>query len=173
MTTVIDGTSGVTTPSGAIYNGIASGTAVATTSGTAFDFTAIPSWVKRITVIMSGLAYGSSILRIQLGTSSGIENTGYKSTGNRFGLTSNDQNSSVAEFVLNGVSTSSGSATAIITNLVGSNIWTYSSSATDGTVQGMHMGAGTKTVVSTLDRIRISTTGSTSFTTGSINILYE
>jgi hypothetical protein len=29
-------------------------TAVASTSGTAIDFTALPSWVKRITVMFSG-----------------------------------------------------------------------------------------------------------------------
>jgi len=33
---------------------ITSGTAVASTSGTSIDFTGIPSWVKRITVMFNG-----------------------------------------------------------------------------------------------------------------------
>ena len=35
---------------------VTSGTAVASTSGTAIDFTSIPSWVKRITVMFSGVS---------------------------------------------------------------------------------------------------------------------
>ena len=47
---------------------ITSGTAQATTSGTAIDFTGIPSWVKRITVIINRVSTnGSSIPQIQIG----------------------------------------------------------------------------------------------------------
>ena len=46
---------------------ITSGTAVASTSGTSIDFTGIPSWVKRITVMMNGVSTsGSSLPRIPL-----------------------------------------------------------------------------------------------------------
>jgi hypothetical protein len=37
-----------------------SGTAVATTSGTAIDFTSIPSWVKRVTVMFSAISLSST-----------------------------------------------------------------------------------------------------------------
>ena len=57
---------------------IVSGTAVASTSGTSIDFTSIPSWVKRITVMFSGVSVsGTSNMQIQLGDSGGVENTGY------------------------------------------------------------------------------------------------
>ena len=50
---------------------LTSGTAVASTSGTSIDFTGLPSWVKRITVIFNGVSLsGSSNLLIQLGTGS-------------------------------------------------------------------------------------------------------
>lgn len=54
------------------------GTAVATTSGTAIDFTGIPSWAKKITVMLNGVSTnGSSNLIVQIGDSGGIEATGY------------------------------------------------------------------------------------------------
>jgi hypothetical protein len=56
---------------------LVSGVAVSAT-GTAIDFTGIPSWAKRITVMFSGVSTnGSSILQIQLGDSGGVETTGY------------------------------------------------------------------------------------------------
>ena len=57
---------------------IVSGTSVASTSGTSIDFTSIPSWVKRITVMFDGVSTnGTSNLQVQIGDSGGIENTGY------------------------------------------------------------------------------------------------
>jgi len=60
---------------------ITSATAQASTSGTSIDFTSIPSWVKRITVMFNGVSLsGTSSILIQLGDSGGFENTGYVST---------------------------------------------------------------------------------------------
>ena len=57
------------------------GTAQASTSGTAIDFTGIPSWVKRVTVMFNGVSTnGTSLVQIQLGTSGGVEATGYAAT---------------------------------------------------------------------------------------------
>ena len=54
---------------------IVSGTAVPT-SGTSIDFTGIPAWVKRITVMFTGVSTnGSGYLQIQLGTAAGIDAT--------------------------------------------------------------------------------------------------
>jgi len=54
------------------------GTSVATTSGTSIDFTGIPSWVKRITVMLNGVSTnGVEAVGIKLGTSGGIVSTGY------------------------------------------------------------------------------------------------
>ena len=56
---------------------ITSGTAVASTSGTSIDFTSIPSWVKRITVMFSGVSTnGTSYPQIQLGAGS-VTTSGY------------------------------------------------------------------------------------------------
>jgi len=46
--------------------------------GTSVDFTGIPSWVKRITVIFNGVSTsGASGVYIQIGTSSGYLTSGY------------------------------------------------------------------------------------------------
>jgi len=46
-----NGTTKLTVASTGAYGQLVSGTAVASTSGTSIDFTGIPSWVKRITVM--------------------------------------------------------------------------------------------------------------------------
>jgi len=56
-------------------------TDVASTSGTSIDFTSIPSWVKRVTVMFNGVSTsGANNLLIQIGAGS-VETTGYVSTG--------------------------------------------------------------------------------------------
>ena len=58
-------------------------TAVASTSGTSIDFTNLPSWIKRITVMFSGVSLSASAnLLIQLGVSGTPETSGYTSVGN-------------------------------------------------------------------------------------------
>lgn len=53
------------------------GTSQASTSGTAIDFTGIPSWVKRITVMFSGVSTnGTSVPQIQVGAGS-VTTSGY------------------------------------------------------------------------------------------------
>jgi hypothetical protein len=64
---------------------ITSATAQASTSGTSINFTDIPSWVKRITVMFNGVSTsGTSIRQAQLGAGS-VTTSGYTSSG--FGWT--------------------------------------------------------------------------------------
>ncbi len=144
-------------------------------SGTSIDFTGIPSWVKRISVVYSGLSTnGSSSLLIQIGDSGGIENTGYistsvttDSTGGSAGISSTSgfvvwQDS--ASYATQGIAT--------IVNITGNN-WVLSQAgrllSTNVTTSG-----GDKTLSATLDRIRITTVnGTDTFDAGTINILYE
>jgi len=74
MTVTINGSAGVTTNSGAVYDSLQRGTAVSA-SGTSVDFTSIPSWVRRITVMLSGVSLsGTSNYVFQIGAGS-IANT--------------------------------------------------------------------------------------------------
>ena len=57
------------------------------------DFTGIPSWAKRITVMFAGVSTrGTSALQVQIGTSLGIENSGYSGINTAFGTSAVTQN---------------------------------------------------------------------------------
>lgn len=170
-----NGSTKLTIASTGVSGTVVSGTAVASTSGTSIDFTGIPSWVKRITVLLNSVSTnGTSLFLIQLGTSSGIENTGYLSgAGSRGGETT-----STAGFVINQAGAAAQGFSGINSIcLVSSNLWLSSGnlnrSGTGGDGFG-YVSSGTKTTASTLDRVRITTVnGTDTFDLGSINILYE
>jgi hypothetical protein len=163
----------VLTPLVARSRNIVQGTAVASTSGTSIDFTGIPSWVKRITLMFSGVSTnGPSNLLVQLGDAGGVETTGYTSgsdTSAGSGITT-----STIGFILTQQNATSYIKYGITTIcLIGPNNWVYSSSLYS-TIPRIMMGNGTKTLSDVLDRIRITTVnGTDTFDAGSINILYE
>lgn len=153
-----------------------SATAVASTSGTSIDFTSIPSWVKRITVMLNGVSTnGTSNIQIQIGDSGGIETTSYVSgAGFAGGTNSAGSTTSTTGFVLSvsGTAATTTSGIAVICNHT-SNTWSESFSGAYGTGVGA-FGGGYKDLSATLDRIRITTVnGTDTFDAGSINILYE
>jgi hypothetical protein len=178
MSVIINGSAGVTTNSGAVYDGISRGTSVASTSGTSIDFTSIPSWVKRITVIFNAVSTnGTSNWLIQAGTGGTPTSSGYVSASNQAYATSNVATTSTAGFILYpSGATSILSGSISIVNISG-NIWIAS-----GTVGGNYSGGtamtvstgGTVTLGGTLNMVRITTAnGTDTFDAGSINILYE
>ena len=175
MATVIDGSASVTINSGAVL-GITSGTAVASTSGTSIDFTGIPSWVKRITVMFDQVSTnGTSVMQIQLGTSSGIQATGYNSAYSYNGPSNSGGAITTGFGIWNNLAADNRSGLATIA-LLNNNIWTAFGGFTN---QGGQPGytfftSGSKSLGATLDRIRITTVnGTDTFDLGSINILYE
>ncbi|WP_395652468.1 hypothetical protein [Brevundimonas sp.] len=158
---------------------ITQGTSVASTSGTSIDFTSIPSWVKRITVMFQNLsaAGSNSRLLIQIGDSGGIENTGYLSTGAYSNGGAGASNSETTGYVMDnggGQPSLFVTGTAVITLLDAStNLWVATHMA-ELTVGYTMFGGGRKTLSGTLDRVRItSVNGTNTFDSGSINILYE
>jgi hypothetical protein len=176
MSVVINGSAGVTTNSGAVYNGIASGTAVASTSGTSIDFTGIPSWVKRITVMFNGVSgNGTSNIQVQLGDAGGIETTGYSSAAVQMvGGSAVVGTSATSGFL----ATASNSAVSvhngnIVFNLLSSNTWIQNGTLYN-TVGAINSSAASKSLSDTLTQVRITTVnGTDTFDAGSINILYE
>jgi hypothetical protein len=169
----LNGTTGVQGNSGAFV----AGTAVASTSGTSIDFTSIPSWVKRITVMLNSVSTNStSLLALRLGTVSGIESTGYT------GQVSDSVNGSPVVitalstyFAASGyVSSSAIYSGSLVLTLVGSNTWVCNGAVSGYTYNGIGFCVGVKTLSGTLDRVRITTANGTDlFDAGSINILYE
>lgn len=174
MATVIDGSASVTINSGAVL-GITSGTAVASTSGTSIDFSSIPSWVKRITVMFAGVSTsGSSQIQIQIGTSGGIQATSYTS-GAWIANTTNTNSTTGLLITAGGSSAYLWDGMAYLT-LVNSStgIWSFNSIFSGNTAGINSIGGGAKTLSGTLDRVRVTTVnGTDTFDAGSINILYE
>jgi len=157
---------------------ITSGTAVASTSGTSIDFTSIPSWVKRVTVMFNGVSTnGTSLPLLQIGSGS-ITSSGYAAQSSYIsGATPLNGISSTAGFaVINSMGAAylySGAATL---TLIGSNTWTLTSSfAINSGASSQFFCAGVSPALSgALDRVRITTVnGTDTFDAGSINILYE
>lgn len=176
MSVVINGSAGVTVNSGAVL-GITSGTAVASTSGTSIDFTSIPSWVKRITVMFNGVSTnGSSAPQLQIGNGS-VVTTGY--VGNN--VVAYSGTTTQAAFTTGfgiGVNSSQwGSTTAIngsfVLTLQATNTWVCTGTVTSSG-GAMYVSGGSLALGGALDRVRITTVnGTDTFDAGSINILYE
>lgn len=151
-----------------------SGTAVASTSGTSIDFTSIPSWVKRITVLFNGVSTsGSSHLLIQIGAGS-VTSSGYVSTGgynnSSGGNGTADSTSGFIVFSDNSSFTRSGTITI---SALGSNTWISNHTIKASTSQ-TGWGGGNVALGGALDRVRITTVnGTDTFDAGTINILYE
>ena len=151
-------------------------TAQASTSGTSIDFTSIPSWVKRITVMFDSVSTnGTAQPLFQLGAGS-VTTSGYVTTSTRLqDSISPAVASSTAGFILNGGSASNAISGAIqISNLTG-NIWVAQGVFAATAVSTLSFtSSGISTLSGTLDRVRITTTnGTDTFDAGSINILYE
>ena len=151
-------------------------TAKASTSGTSVDFTGIPSWVKRITVMFNGVSTnGSSIVLIQLGSGS-VASSGYLGASSSFGAgiaTSNH----TAGFGLGATANTAASTTrqgTLTLSLTGANAWTCNGSIADSSGSALASTAGTVTLSGTLDRVRITTVnGTDTFDAGTINLLLE
>jgi hypothetical protein len=146
---------------------LVSGTAQNSTSGTSIDFTGIPSWVKRVTVMLQGVSTnGTSRVIIQIGagsfdTSGYLGSVGATNFGAGFGI---DDITAAA-----GVRYGSGTLCAI-----GSNGWIWSSSFGRSDAAVAYAAGGSRTLSGTLDRIRITTAnGTDTFDAGVINIMYE
>lgn len=151
-------------------------TAQASTSGTSIPFTGIPSWVKRITVMFNGVSTnGTSVLQIQLGTTSGFETSGYLSQASTF------NNTPGGAFATTGLALTSAGAAGYNFNgiipicLINTNSWTTSgvlmtASGTNATT----LFAGSKTLSGTLTQVRVTTVnGTDTFDAGTINVMYE
>jgi hypothetical protein len=155
---------------------LTSGTAVASTSGTSIDFTSIPSWVKRVTVMFNAVSTnGSSIPQIQLGSGSFVT-SGYVGSA---AIAADGNAPAVANmstgFLLEGATLDSFSLRGSVTlTLIDSNIWIISGVIGQSDSTRINWCGGAVAVGGVLDRVRITTVnGTDTFDAGSINILYE
>ena len=153
-------------------------TTMTVTQVVAIDFTSIPSWAKRITVMLSGVSgSGTSPIQVQIGSGS-VTTSGYLSYGGING----GSNFSSAQASTTGFAFAGAAAVNITYGVF--SIYTYSgtiylatfSAGLSGTALapfGM-VGGGNVTLGGVLDRVRLTTiNGTDTFDAGRINILYE
>jgi hypothetical protein len=196
MPVTINGTTGVVTPGATIgsingilksSSGVVSQASVGTdysqltlataqtASGTAVDFTSIPSWAKRITVMMNGVSTsGSSDVIIQIGSGS-FSTSSYSSFGGVISSSGTNIATSTIGFLFNIASSAIRICTGISTICnVNSNNWIQSALASIATSHAMNCSGSAPALSGTLDRIRITTVnGTDTFDAGTINISYE
>jgi len=149
---------------------------------TSVDFTSIPSWVKRITILMNGLSTsGTSDLSVRIGSGSFVT-SGYVGSSSVI-----LQNSSVAggagattAFTVGGysVNTCTISGVATLYNITG-NVWNYACTVTRNGGTTAQNGVQTTVYIplslgGVLDRVQLLAVNTTdTFDAGSVNILYE
>jgi hypothetical protein len=151
------------------------------TSGVSVGFTSIPSWVKRITMLLSGISTtGTSDIAVRIGSGSYVT-SGYA------GSSAFISQSSVAAggaalttaFTVSGI-IAAGTSSGVITlyNITG-NVWSYAATMTRNGGTTAQNGVQTTvyiplTLSGALDRVQLlSSNGTDTFDAGSVNILYE
>jgi len=148
-------------------------TAVNSTSGTSIDFTGIPAWVEKITVIFQGVSLSSTAqILVQLGTGSTTYTTsGYLSTSAAVSGTTSVSNVSSGFNIRTDGAAQLVSGTMTIVNITG-NSWVSSHSTKQSTTTAM-FGAGDVALGAVLTAVRITSTSTDTFDLGTINIIYE
>ena len=148
-----------------------------TVTGTAIDFTSIPSWVKRVTVLFSGLSgSGTSNFMVQLGTASGFETSGYSGIAVRDGGSGNVYSSAFSSgFLLrDSVAAANTYFGRMVFERIDSTTWVATGTNTRAATDESAFMNGAKTLSGALTQVRFTTVGGAdTFDAGAINCLYE
>jgi hypothetical protein len=146
-------------------------------SGTAIDFTGIPSWVTRIRFLVNAASgNGVSALIFQLGTASGIETSGYTGTVITLSAGANSTaNYGVAFGTAGTAATQSRSGDLVLSKISpATNLWIASGILSGEDAAYQNTMAGRKSLAGVLDRVRITwSNGVDVFDAGSVSITYE
>jgi hypothetical protein len=148
---------------------------VKTAAGAVIDFTSIPSWVREIDIIFHQFSCSTAdYMGVQLGDSGGLETSGYVSTqGYVADFSAADTNPVATSAFYTHLNSAADYFSGImqLKNITG-NVWVQNHVGTNST-EDIFMGAGTKTLSATLDRIRILTSGAGVPDSGTVNICYR
>lgn len=152
-------------------------TAKASTSGTNIDFTGIPVWARRVTVIFNGISTnGANDILVQLGVGSTPTTSGYNGGQSILSWPSGvvSATSSAGIPIFNNAATYVFYGQMVLLNITG-NTWVGSGLVVSTTGATSTVSSGGSIALSgSLGMIRITTsTGTPTFDAGSINIMYE
>jgi hypothetical protein len=167
---------------------IVSGTPI-TVSGTAPTISGIPSWAKRVVLLLAQVSTnGANGLGVRLGTSSGIDSTTtYNNLNHILGASGVDRYGTATGAPYNSIfSISAGTSFTsagmffngqLTFSLIDTNLWVVSGVVSTGNVAGSmytFLSTGSKSLSSALTQIQLTTTtGVDQFDAGTINIIYE
>lgn len=165
------------TITGAVMSSMASSVLTLDTAKTAtgafVDFTGIPSWARRITVIFNGVSTnGTSPPLIQLGAGS-VTSSGYVSAASSSDGTT--VSTSTAGFIIRSAAATNALTGPLTISTMGSNIWVVAGLIYNSAVGGVTTTTtGGVTLGGTADRVRITTVNGTDlFDAGTINVMWE
>lgn len=174
--TIANGTNGQVLRSGASDPAwgaqIVLGTAVASTSGTSIDFTTVPAWARRVTVMFSGVSLsGTATFLVQIGSGSFVTSgySGHSAATNGTNITS------AAGFpVAIGTAGLFFDGVLTLTNVTGNTWMATHQGGLRVSALGIVGGGAGLALGGVLDRVRItSSTGTDTFDAGTINISWE
>lgn len=173
--TGLSGTGTVADP--VVSTGPTLGTSQASTSGTAIDFTSIPSGVKTIRVGLVGVSTnGTAQIRIQIGAGS-VTSTGYLGAVDA----STAAGTVVAATFTAGLAlsrTATSASAAVVHGIatlmhMGSNQWVMTWLGSRSDSAAVMFSTSSITLGDALDRVRITADGTDTFDAGAINIQYQ
>ena len=147
-------------------------------SGATVEFTGIPAWARRITLVVGGLSISTTNdILIQLGYSGGYATTNYynlvtqlKSTGNTL-----KENNSGFQFYETSIAADNyyGVHTFVRGALDTNDIWLWTGTTNREDAAGMCVGSGKVAVAGTVTKIKMVIDGAGSFDGGSVKAYYE
>ena len=142
---------------------------IATTSGTAFDLTSIPSGTNKIEVVFAnvGLNGGNHII-VQIGTGGSLTTSGYSSASNCDGFAT----TSTSGFVMFYGSNARFTDAVMTLHHMGGNVWGAAHCGRIATFRHV-TGGGHIALGGELDTVRLTRTGSNSFDLGNLKWRYE
>lgn len=148
-------------------------TAIASTSGTAIDFTGIPSWARRVTVMMDEVSTnGTSPIVLQVGNGS-IVVSGYSSRFDNFNSTVATQTATTSFGLFDDVVASATQTAVAVLSLISGNTWLLHGTG-GSSAPSVGVFSGRIALAGALDRVRITTSGgANTFDAGSINVMWE
>lgn len=146
-----------------------------TASGSSVDFTGIPSWVKRITVIVQDISFAAAgASRLRIGTSAGLVSTGYTTQTYAIvggGATTSSSNTDGLGYTTTAAGSGTNSGTFVLTNVTG-NTWLSTQQISRPADSYLLFAVGSITLSGVLDRVSLVAVTST-FDAGTINVIYE
>jgi len=144
-------------------------------SNTFLDFENIPSWARRITVMLNGVSTnGTSHTQVQVGagsftTSGYVGGAGFVVNAAAVAVTTNSTGLKTDGY---GAAVDTRYGTYFLTNFSG-NTWMFVGNGNTKGENNVAFVSGQIALTGTLDRIRLTTVNGDTFDAGSVNIMYE